>query len=292
MMAPPCLPPTPQQAPVSGCSGPRCSPRSASCCPRWGTSWRPARPSRWWTLLAGFLGVFAVVAPLAGRERSLPSIAAPSRPDSSACTRCSASASTRRPPPATDPPGTSPLVRFAGEAALRRRRRPRSPRRDAQRIVTDAGIDPARVAGTGHAAVAGTARDGRHDVRHGQAAAGLGHSASWPPRCCPRCPCCSATCSRRSPPDGCCGAARPPCCGVVRLAAESVTAAAEARSVRSLRARPGASCAPCAPGSWRRAGPGPARRPRRPARDASPAGAALQHSVIRRGPPAAYALAA
>ena len=30
----------------------------------------------WWTLLAGFLGVFAIVLPLAGRERSLPSIAA------------------------------------------------------------------------------------------------------------------------------------------------------------------------------------------------------------------------
>ena len=30
----------------------------------------------WWTLLAGFLGILAVAVPLAGRERSLPSIAA------------------------------------------------------------------------------------------------------------------------------------------------------------------------------------------------------------------------
>ena len=86
--------------PASGCSGPRCSPRSVSCWPRPGTRWPPAPRCPGGRWCAGFLVVFAVAAPLAGRR----ALAArhrrrAGRRADSRCTRCSASASTapRRP---------------------------------------------------------------------------------------------------------------------------------------------------------------------------------------------------
>jgi hypothetical protein len=100
----------------------------------------------WWTLLAGFLGVFAVVAPLAGRERSLPSIAAALAGGQIALhSLFSMGAHT---PSAAPAPGGDPLIRFAaslvcgaGPAQLNAA--------EAHRIVTTAGIDPASVGG-GH----------------------------------------------------------------------------------------------------------------------------------------------
>ncbi|MEV0491199.1 hypothetical protein [Streptomyces atratus] len=108
----------------------------------------------WWTLLAGFLGVFAVVVALAGRERSLPSIAAALAGGQLALHTLfglgthSASAT-----PTQAAAGDSSLIRFAaglvcgaGPAQLNAA--------DAHRIVSDAGIDPATVTGMGHPSMA------------------------------------------------------------------------------------------------------------------------------------------
>ncbi|MGW8883364.1 hypothetical protein [Streptomyces sp. NPDC055749] len=98
----------------------------------------------WWTLLAGFLGVFAVVLPLAGRERSLLSIAAALTGGQLALHVLfglgTHGANTAAGPAAgTD---SDALIRFAagllcGEGPARLNAA------DAHRVVTDAGIDPA-----------------------------------------------------------------------------------------------------------------------------------------------------
>ncbi|WP_327368664.1 hypothetical protein [Streptomyces sp. NBC_01217] len=101
----------------------------------------------WWTLLAGFLGVFAVAAPLAGRERSLPSITAALAGGQVALhTLFGVGTHTSSPETVT---GDDPLIRFAaslvcgmGPAQLNAA--------EAHRIVTAAGIDPASVAAGGH----------------------------------------------------------------------------------------------------------------------------------------------
>jgi hypothetical protein len=107
-----------------------------------------------WTLLAGFLGVFAVAAALAGRERTLLSITAALAAGQIALhvlfglgqhTAASAASS-----------GDDSLIRFAaglvcgaGPAQLSAG--------EAHRLVTSAGIDPATVAVSGAAAVPDTA---------------------------------------------------------------------------------------------------------------------------------------
>lgn len=110
----------------------------------------------WWTLLAGFLGLLAVVVPLAGRERSLPSIAVALTGGQLALhvlfglgTHGAASATTSA--AGTD---SDALIRFAagllcGEGTAR------LSAAEAHRIVTTAGIDPATLTqGHTHAAAA------------------------------------------------------------------------------------------------------------------------------------------
>lgn len=99
-----------------------------------------------WTLGAGFLAVFAVAAPLAGRERSLPGIAAclavgqlglhalfglgqqgPGGPGAAAA------------PPRAG--ADSPLIAFAGRLLCNQR--PPMSAADARRVIADAGLDPA-----------------------------------------------------------------------------------------------------------------------------------------------------
>lgn len=100
-----------------------------------------------WTLLAGFLGILAVAVPLAGRERSLPSIAAALAGGQIALhTLFGAGAHTATQQPAA---GEDSLIRFAaglvcgaGPAQLNAT--------DAHRIVTTAGIDPASVTDQAH----------------------------------------------------------------------------------------------------------------------------------------------
>ncbi|MFB6780187.1 hypothetical protein ACFCX0_22760 [Streptomyces sp. NPDC056352] len=106
----------------------------------------------WWTLLAGFLGVFALVVTLAGRERSLPSIAAALAGGQLALHTLFGlgTHSTSGTPTAT---GDGSLIRFAaslvcgaGPAQLNAA--------EAHRIVSDAGIDPATVTGMDHQSMA------------------------------------------------------------------------------------------------------------------------------------------
>ncbi|MER0426034.1 hypothetical protein [Streptomyces microflavus] len=114
-----------------------------------------------WTLVAGFLGILAVAAALAGRERSLPSIAGALAGGQVALhvlfaygSHGSAQAVAASAPRGS---GDNPLIRFAaglvcggGAGQL--------DAADAHRIVTTAGIDPSTLSqGHGHLASAGAA---------------------------------------------------------------------------------------------------------------------------------------
>ncbi|MCX4533912.1 hypothetical protein OHA79_24345 [Streptomyces sp. NBC_00841] len=113
----------------------------------------------WWTLLAGFLGVFALVVTLAGRERSLPSIAAALAGGQLALHTVfglGTHSTSGTPTPAAT--GDGSLIRFAaslvcgaGPAQLNAA--------EAHRIVNDAGIDPATVTGMDHQSMAAAGTD-------------------------------------------------------------------------------------------------------------------------------------
>ncbi len=102
----------------------------------------------WWTLLAGFLGILAVAVPLAGRERSLPSIAA-ALAGGQVALHTLFGVGTHTAAPQATAGGDDALVRFAaslvcgaGPGQLNAA--------DAHRIVTTAGIDPQSVADQAH----------------------------------------------------------------------------------------------------------------------------------------------
>lgn len=128
-----------------------------------------------WTLVAGFLGVLAVAAALAGRERSLPSIAGALAGGQVALhvlfaygSHGSAQAVATSAPRGS---GENPLIRFAaglvcggGAGQL--------DAADAHRIVTTAGIDPSTLSqGHGHLASAGAATAAAPDGGPGLASA-------------------------------------------------------------------------------------------------------------------------
>ncbi|MEW2064093.1 hypothetical protein AB0899_25565 [Streptomyces sp. NPDC007002] len=110
-----------------------------------------------WTLLAGFLGVFAVATVLAGRERSLPGIVGALAGGQVLLHMLFAYGSHAGAPAgaARTAGGDSPLIRFAsglvcgeGPAGLNAA--------EAHRIVSSAGIDPSTLpGGHGHAAAGG-----------------------------------------------------------------------------------------------------------------------------------------
>lgn len=226
----------------------------------------------WWTLLAGFLGMFAVVAPLAGRERSLLSIAAVLAGGQVALHALFGMGTYGT--PASTSAGDDSLIRFAaslvcgaGPAQLSAA--------EAHRIVTTAGIDPASVATDGHqhvasasgtdpAALAALLPDLPMLLGHLLAAVATG----W--------------LLRRG---------EVALFRLVRLSAHGAQQIAAGARLRALRAALALVDALRAglPG-------GPTTGPRtvRTAVDAPPpaAGDPLQHLVIRRGPPPAYALAA
>ncbi|MEU4499839.1 hypothetical protein [Streptomyces sp. NPDC024089] len=229
-------------------------------------------PVPWWTLLAGFLGMAAVVAPLAGRERSLPSIAAALAGGQIALHALFGMGTHGT--PANTAAGDDSLIRFAaslvcgaGPAQLSAA--------EAHRIVTTAGIDPASVSGGAHqhvaaasgtdpAALAALLPDLPMVLGHLLAAVATG----WLLR------------------RGEIALFR-----LVRLSAHGAQQIAAGARLRALRA------ALALVGALRAGLPGgPATGPRtlRTAVDApAPAtGDPLQHLVIRRGPPLAYALAA
>lgn len=113
----------------------------------------------WWTLAVGFAGVFAVAAPLAGRARSLPAIALALTGGQLALHALFGMSQHHL----TMRPGADDvLVRMAAKLICGAGPASLSPG-DAHRIVTDAGIDPATVAG-----VSGELAQGGH--LHGTAA--------------------------------------------------------------------------------------------------------------------------
>lgn len=226
----------------------------------------------WWTLLAGFLGIVTVAVPLAGRERSLPSIAAVLAGGQIALhTLFGVGTHTASP---RVPAAEDPLIRFA--ASLVCGAGPgRLDAADAHHIVTTAGIDPASLTEQTHqhlvtappggaAGLAGMLPDLPMVLGHLLAAL----AAGW--------------LLRRGE------------VALFRLArlsahgAQQVAAGARLRALRAALALVAALRAGL-PG-------GPATGPRisRTAVDApSPAtGDPLQHMVIRRGPPTVFTLAA
>lgn len=239
----------------------------------------------WWTLLAGFLGVFAVVAPLAGRERTLASIAGALAAGQLGLHILFGIGQHTAAASGGGSTGDLPLIRFAATLICGRGAAPLTAV-DAQRIVTDAGIDPARVTGSGHVAMPGM--PGMTDMMSG---AGSAHSTSLAASLLPTLPMLLCHLLAALATGWLLRRGEIALFRLVELAAESVTAATEATAVRALRRALAFAAALCT-GLLAAAGPGP-RAPLGDRRAPLPLpGAALQHSVIRRGPPAAYALAA
>ncbi|MEU2432275.1 hypothetical protein ABZ611_22690 [Streptomyces sp. NPDC007861] len=234
-------------------------------------------PVPWWTLLAGFVMVLAVAAPLAGRERSLPVIAT-ALAGGQLTLHVLFGLGQRHLTVA--PPADDALIRTAAKLLCGAGAASLSPA-DAHRIVVRAGIDPAGIAHSGHQHTAGAGAADATATATASGAAGvlpdvpmmLGHllvalATGWLLR------------------RGDVALSR-----LVRLSAEGATEIAEGALVRALRAalvlvRTLIAGLPGAPGA--------VPRPVRTDFDTPPppATGALQHSVIRRGPPAALALAA
>ncbi|MFK8906478.1 hypothetical protein [Streptomyces sp. YS-3] len=237
----------------------------------------------WWTLLAGFLGVFAVAASLAGRERALPSIAGALAAGQLALHSLFGVGQHTAAVSGAGPTGDVSLLRLAAKLVCGPAATARLTASDARRIVTEAGLrPPSGAAPTPHDSMTGmtqmpgmTGSVATHGVLAGLLPSLpmlLGHLLAalltgW--------------LLRRG---------EAALFALARLSAQAATAAAEGACVRSLRAavafvRALLAGLPGAPGH------GPALAPDRLAAPLPPAGEALQHSVIRRGPPSAYALA-
>ncbi|MGW0365013.1 hypothetical protein [Streptomyces sp. NPDC002990] len=229
----------------------------------------------WWSLGVGFLAVFAVAAPLAGRPRTLPGIAAGLAAGQLALhtlfglgqhDAAAAAAS-------ADAADTS-LAALAARLVCGGNSVPLSPA-DARQILETAGLDPAALAAQAaaqtHSVHAHMAQAATSEPSTGLFSPGmlLGHllaalAAGW-------------LLGRGD-------------AALFRLLGLSLTSA-EAAPVRALRTALAFVRALCAglPGTPAR----PARTRRTAAAAAAPTGReALQHTVIRRGPPMALALAA
>ncbi|MFJ1858634.1 hypothetical protein ACIOHA_15160 [Streptomyces anulatus] len=249
-----------------------------------------------WTLLAGFLGVLGVATVLAGRERSLPSIVGALAGGQILLHVLFAYGSHGSAPAAAPTGGDNPLIRFAaglvcggGPAQLNAA--------DAHRIVSSAGIDPSTLAGThGHLADGGAGAVGAGAV--GTAASAAPDGASGIAQVCaavsallPSLPMFLAHVLVALATGWLLRRGEIALFGLARLSAHSAQALAAGARLRSLRAalalvralRAGAREQPLA---------GP-RVPGHSDEVPMPAvGDPLQHLVIRRGPPAPYALAA
>ncbi|MFF9568432.1 hypothetical protein [Streptomyces sp. NPDC014685] len=226
----------------------------------------------WWTLLAGFLGILALTVPLAGRERSLSAIAT-ALAGGQIALHTLFGVGTHSAPARTGA-GDDALIRFAASLVCGA-----GPDRlnaaDAHRIVTTAGIDPAAVAGDGQQHLASVS---------GAQAAGLAALLPSLPMLLGHL--LAATVTGWLLRRGEIALFR-----LVRLSAhgaQQFAAGARLRALRTALALVNALRAGL-PG-------GPTTGPRVARTEAdAPAPAAgdpLQHLVIRRGPPPAYALAA
>ncbi|WP_329033940.1 hypothetical protein OIE71_16610 [Streptomyces sp. NBC_01725] len=242
----------------------------------------------WWTLVVGFAGVFAVAAPLAGRARSLPAIALALTGGQLALHALFGMSQHHL----TMRPGADDvLVRMAAKLICGAGPASLSPG-DAHRIVTDAGIDPATVSG----ASGGLAQGGHlHGTAAGAADAALGAAGPLPEL--PTLPMflahlLAALATGWLMRRGDLALARLATLSAQGLGDGIGEAVADNARLRALRAalrlvralRSGLPVA-SAPGLHGQ----PAPRPDAPPSDT---GRTLQHSVIRRGPPAVFTLAA
>ncbi|MFF8832135.1 hypothetical protein [Streptomyces sp. NPDC015131] len=224
----------------------------------------------WWTLALGFLGVLVLTVPFAGRERSFPVIVTALAAGQLGLHALFGLGQRQHLSVGIGDRADDALIRMAAKLVCGAGASALTPA-DARRIVTRAGIDPA-----------GAAAHAVHPGHAAESAAGvwpslpmvLGHllaavATGW--------------LLRRGDQA---------LIGLGRLSAQGAMGLAEGALVRSLRAalvlvRALVAGLPALPSG------GP--RPRRTDDDAPPAAAdALQHTVIRRGPPAvwSYALAA
>ncbi|MDJ0383986.1 hypothetical protein [Streptomyces sp. G-G2] len=227
----------------------------------------------WWTLAAGFLAVFAVAAPLAGRRRSLPGLAAGLTVGQLALHAlfglgqhgAAASSSAVSAQPGSD----TSLAALAARLICGGNSVPLSPA-DARRVLETAGLNPAAMSAPAHEAHAHMAQAAAEPASglfslpmllgHVLAALAAGWLLSRGDAALFR----LVELSRRSGP------------------------AAPVRALRTALAlvRALGSGLPGAPGRTPRA------RRTTPDRAAAPGREALQHTVIRRGPPVTFALAA
>ncbi|MGW2560558.1 hypothetical protein ACWCXB_15190 [Streptomyces sp. NPDC001514] len=231
----------------------------------------------WWTLLAGFLIVFAVTSPLAGRERAMPVIATALAGGQLALHTLFGLGQRQL---VVAPTADDALIRTAAKLLCGAGGTSLSAA-DAHRIITRAGIDPASV---GHAT--GAAHAGHQHAAGASASATVEAAGLLPDVPMLLGHLLAAVVTGWLLRRGEVALFR-----LARLSAHGATEIAEGALVRSLRAALVLVRALLAglPGS-----PGTAPRAVRTTLDTPrpPVAGALQHTVIRRGPPAAYALAA
>jgi hypothetical protein len=246
-----------------------------------------------WTLVAGFLGVLAVATVLAGRERSLPSIVgalAGGQILLHVLFACGSHGSA--PATAASSGGDNPLIRFAaglvcgaGPGQLNAA--------DAHRIVSSAGIDPSTLAGNhGHLAVGGGAGAAQAAGSAGpDGAFGIAQVCATVSALLPSLPMFLAHVLVALATGWLLRRGEIALFGLARLSAHSAQALAAGARLRSLRAAL-ALVRALRTGAREQIVTGP-RVPRHCDDVPVPAvGDPLQHLVIRRGPPAPYALAA
>ncbi|MFE7334245.1 MULTISPECIES: hypothetical protein [Streptomyces] len=246
-----------------------------------------------WTLLAGFLGVLAVAAVLAGRERSLPGIVGALAGGQILLHVLFAYGSHGRTPAAGSMAtgGDNPLIRFAaglvcGEAPTGLNAA------DAHRIVSSAGIDPSTLAGShDHLAAGGGAGAATAATAATDGASGIAQVCAAVSAMLPSLPMFLAHVLVALATGWLLRRGEIALFGLARLSAHSAQALAAGARLRSLRAALALVRALRA-GAREQLLAGP-RVPRHSDDVPVPAaGDPLQHLVIRRGPPAPYALAA
>ncbi len=248
-----------------------------------------------WTLLVGFLGVLAVAAALAGRERSLPSIAGALAGGQLALhvlfaygSHGSAGAIAASAPASS---GENPLIRFAaglvcgaGQGQI--------DASDAHRIVTTAGIDPSTLSqGHGHLASAAHSAGTATAAAAPDGGSGAGSAYAAVVALLPGAPMFLAHLLAALAAGWLLRRGEAALFRLARLSAYGAQELAAGTRLRSLRAAL-AHVRALRAGAREQLVWGP-RPPRTADDDPEPAaGDPLQHAVIRRGPPAPYALAA
>ncbi|MET7413966.1 hypothetical protein [Streptomyces rubiginosohelvolus] len=247
-----------------------------------------------WTLLAGFLGVLAVAALLAGRERSLPGIVGALAGGQILLHVLFAYGSHGSAPAGTagTTSGDNPLIRFAsglvcGEGPARLNAA------EAHRIVSSAGIDPSTLpGGHGHPGTGGASGAAQAAASAGgDGASGIAQVCAAVTAMLPSLPMFLAHVLVALATGWLLRRGEIALFALARLSAHSAQALAAGARLRSLRAALALVRALRA-GEREQLVAGP-RAPRHGDDVPLPtAGDPLQHLVIRRGPPAPYALAA